>query len=432
MNEFPQITWTQLVLTPRYFSWRIRGNSMVWAISEKAALNQDFDLILATSMVDLSSLIGMAPNLANIPSILYFHENQYAYPQTSTQHKSIEPLMVSLYSALSATRLTFNSRYNLESFLSGVEGLLKRFPDLVPKGIVDTLRDKSDVLPVPIERECFAKRISYQDVNGIDSLHTLEPGPDVDSASNYDAPKDVLKEAHKEVLKGRSRSGFEDSRKGDLQSNFSQKILTAFASKAVPVNETTLDIIWNHRWEYDKGPDRLLALIRSLDSSLPVRFHIVGQSFRQSPKVFDEIHELLQEKNALGSWGYIQCINEYRALLRNSDVALSTAIHDFQGLSVIEATAAGCLPLVPDRLAYKELFPSHCRYASEYFDQQKCVSDSFENETRACLERIQFFCSMLMTSEVCLPAFDHSLTLPDLRSLSWPALRPEYQAIIDE
>ena len=62
--------------------------------------------------------------------------------------------------------------------------------------------------------------------------------------------------------------------------------------------------------------------------------------------------------------GFVEDLGQYRALLARADVVLSTALHDFQGLSILEATAAGCLPLVPDRLAYPEIFPPCCRYAS--------------------------------------------------------------------
>ena len=54
---------------------------------------------------------------------------------------------------------------------------------------------------------------------------------------------------------------------------------------------------------------------------------------------------------------------EYAALLASADVAVSTAENEFFGLAMIEACYAGCTPLVPDRLAYPELYPREYRYA---------------------------------------------------------------------
>jgi hypothetical protein len=39
-------------------------------------------------------------------------------------------------------------------------------------------------------------------------------------------------------------------------------------------------------------------------------------------------------------------------------------VNEFFGLAMLESCYAGCRPLVPDRLAYPELYPAECRYAS--------------------------------------------------------------------
>ena len=57
----PKHDWTVLSLPARYFSWRIRGNSLSWAFGERERLQQPYDLIIATSMVDLTSLRGFVP-----------------------------------------------------------------------------------------------------------------------------------------------------------------------------------------------------------------------------------------------------------------------------------------------------------------------------------------------------------------------------------
>ena len=86
-------------------------------------------------------------------------------------------------------------------------------------------------------------------------------------------------------------------------------------------------IVWNHRWEYDKGPDRLLgALLELKKTGTQFRIHIVGQQFRDIPPVFQEIRSQLGDK--IGQWGYIEAKEKYHRLLSESQVVVSTALHD--------------------------------------------------------------------------------------------------------
>ena len=93
---FPTWQWQVLSLPPRHFSWRVRGNPLYWALAERPLLEQDYDLLVATSMVDLATLRGLVPALSRLPSIVYFHENQFDYPQHRQQHSLLEAQMVSL------------------------------------------------------------------------------------------------------------------------------------------------------------------------------------------------------------------------------------------------------------------------------------------------------------------------------------------------
>ena len=148
VGSFPQHDWFRLELPGRHFSWRIRGNPLSWI---EAIPDRRFDLVVATSMVDLATLRGLQPALARVPALLYFHENQFAYPASDRQFRSVDPLMVQLYAALSAQRVLFNSAWNRDSFLDGVDALLAKMPDQVPDGIRERLAGRSAVCPVPIE-----------------------------------------------------------------------------------------------------------------------------------------------------------------------------------------------------------------------------------------------------------------------------------------
>ena len=159
-EQLSEFEWTVVALPPRFFSWRFRGNALTLSTLYKEQLDQDYDLIVATSMTDISTLRGLLPGLASIPTIVYFHENQFVYP---IQHEVVQRevfhfCMLNLYTAISADFVIFNSEYNRQSLLAGVEALLKKMPDLVPKGVAGQIAKKSVVLPVPLADSLYVRR----------------------------------------------------------------------------------------------------------------------------------------------------------------------------------------------------------------------------------------------------------------------------------
>jgi len=134
-----------------------------------------------------------------------------------------------------------------------------------------------------------------------------------------------------------------------------------------------LEVVWNHRWEHDKGPDTLLALMRLCQqqaaSDRTIRFHLLGQQFRQQPAAFDAIEQ--HHRDLCLHLGFVESRTDYLDILRQADVVLSTASHDFQGLAMLEAVACGCLPLAPDRVVYPELYPAENLYPSSPEDPKQ-------------------------------------------------------------
>lgn len=151
MANLPEVAWQTLSLPPRHFAWRIRGNPLSWWLKEHETLNQPYDVVLATSMVDLATLIGLFPHLGRARKIVYFHENQFAYPESSDQMPQVEAKMVNLYAALAADTVVFNTAYNRDSFFTGVRAFLKKMPENLPAAKpLEALCSRAHVLPVPL------------------------------------------------------------------------------------------------------------------------------------------------------------------------------------------------------------------------------------------------------------------------------------------
>ena len=56
-----------------------------------------------------------------------------------------------------------------------------------------------------------------------------------------------------------------------------------------------LHIVWNHRWEYDKGPERLLETVAGLlERHVEFSLSVLGEQFRQRPPAFSDLHKLLE------------------------------------------------------------------------------------------------------------------------------------------
>jgi len=177
-------------------------------------------------------------------------------------------------------------------------------------------------------------------------------------------------------------------------------------------------VLWNQRWEYDKNPEAFFRLMNRLDDvGCSFRLILAGKHFEEQPYEFERAFERYAER--ILHYGYAENFEEYSRLLHRADLVVSTAIHEFFGVAVMEAIYCGCHPLLPNRLSYPELVPESLHrpllHAPVLYDDDEAL--------------FQIMDAILKGRERPLPP----ATLRGiLASLDWPAHVAHYDQMLEE
>ncbi len=140
-----------MTLPARKWKWRMRLAAPYYA-GKMHEPGRRFDRILCSAFVDVAAFRGLAPAwVREVPILTYFHENQFAYPVQVADERDFHFALTNMTTALASDRLAFNSSYNLNSFLEGIEGLLKKSHDLKLEPPCEIICAKSRVLPPAID-----------------------------------------------------------------------------------------------------------------------------------------------------------------------------------------------------------------------------------------------------------------------------------------
>ncbi len=286
-----------VTLSARAWTWRMQGGAVALADRARAAMDSwTPDLVVATDMVNLPAFLALTRDrLAHVPVLLLFHENQLTYP-----------LPDDASGAPSARDLT----YALINVLSMIA----------------------------------ADRVVFNSQFHLDELFAALP--------------EFLRRFPDHPLVGRLPGLLAKSSVLHLGVDLAALDAARPAAEARRVQEPGPPVVlWNHRWEYDKGPEAFFRVLGRLDD-IGARFRLVlaGETFAEAPAAFDVAVRRYADR--LLHVGFAASPRDYAALLWRSDIAVSTSRHEFFGLSMLEAIHCGCHPLLPDRLSYPELIPA--------------------------------------------------------------------------
>lgn len=310
-QKFSKHDVAMLTLPDRFWKWRMHGGAVTMArrfLTDAAELP---DMVLATDMLDLSTFAALTRRkLSQTPLVLYMHENQLTYPLPADGQDG--PMRRQL-----GERDQHYAFVNYASMLTA---------DLVLFNSHYHLESFFAALPN------FLKH--FPEFNELETIGGLRKKSEVFPVG-IDYPRLKMEE-------GRFHS-------------FQSSIL----------NRPPL-IIWNQRWEYDKNPMAFFAALFELaEEGVPFRLALCGQQYGKRPSSFDTA--LSQLSAQIIHVGHADT-DLYRRLLWEAAVTVSTAHHEFFGISILEAVGCQTFPILPNRLSYPELIPApyhpQCLYES--------------------------------------------------------------------
>ena len=154
-----------------------------------------------------------------------------------------------------------------------------------------------------------------------------------------------------------------------------ENMLLEIVDKVFLATEYHEDLIMKSR---TVNPDKLIV------TGFPIKFDQVDWSNEKenlivfphrpdpekNPHIFTKIAEALAPANP--DWKFINTRHcdtkeEYYKTLGKCKIAISTSDQETWGIAMQECVASGCIPLVPDKLSYREMYHKRYRY-TDYFD----------------------------------------------------------------
>ncbi|XP_077009814.1 tRNA-queuosine alpha-mannosyltransferase isoform X3 [Tamandua tetradactyla] len=263
-------------LPAKKWHWRARTSALYF--SQNVPISEHYRILFASSVLNLTELIALRPDLGKLKKILYFHENQLIYPVKKCQERDFQYGYNQILSCLVADVVVFNSMFNMESFLTSIGKFMKLIPDHRPKDLESIIRPKCQVIYFPIrfpdvsrfmpkhKTTHFKKMLGlkenesatpsralplYQEQRGAESLcknFNLESGPR-NAHSGVDTAQEGSLGSSLMQMSDLNKSNSSDNSSSHHEENKCNLTLNLYDSlDGGDDQQRPLHIVWPHRW----------------------------------------------------------------------------------------------------------------------------------------------------------------------------------------
>ena len=133
--------------------WRRRMRRGAQELAGAApAISGDFDLLVATDMLDLPAFLALTRRrFGATPTLLYMHENQFTYPRLRGTKLNSWFGQINYLSALAADAVAFNSDFHRRDVLGALRTLARQPNNWLVPDAIAAIEAKSKVLPIGLE-----------------------------------------------------------------------------------------------------------------------------------------------------------------------------------------------------------------------------------------------------------------------------------------
>jgi uncharacterized protein DUF3524 len=140
--------WTLLKLPPRRMERRLAAAAQWFAEQLSRHWVGKTDLLFTSEALNLADFTRLLPDLAQKPSVVYFHANQLPDPPPG---KITARDIVNLATAQAATELWFNTAYHMDNFAHRASNLIAGNQELSNRNPLPEIFAKSRLMPPPID-----------------------------------------------------------------------------------------------------------------------------------------------------------------------------------------------------------------------------------------------------------------------------------------